>query len=62
MLGVTQARKGAPVAALCAVSEQFWALKYRLADAAGAPVEQSIEDTWDRIATALLAELGEFEP
>ncbi len=49
MLVVTQAPRGAPVAALAAVSEKIWALKYRLANAAGAPIEQSIEDSWDRV-------------
>ncbi|MGB5098884.1 MAG: ribonucleotide reductase N-terminal alpha domain-containing protein, partial [Porticoccaceae bacterium] len=60
MLLVTQSGIGPPVAALSAVSEKIWALKYRLAGAAGAPIEQSIEDTWDRVATALAA--PEAEP
>ena len=34
-------------------SERIWALKYRLADAAGQPVEADIEATWDRVAAAL---------
>lgn len=40
------------------VSQKIWELKYRLRAPTGAPIEQSIEDTWDRVATAL----AEAEP
>ncbi|MFZ2209813.1 MAG: adenosylcobalamin-dependent ribonucleoside-diphosphate reductase [Porticoccaceae bacterium] len=46
--------------ALSPASQKIWALKYRLANAAGAPVEHAIEDTWDRVATALA--VPEAEP
>ena len=36
-------------------SARIWALKYRLADAAGQPLETDIEATWDRVAAALAA-------
>jgi hypothetical protein len=47
MLVVTQTRKGPPVAALAAVSEKIWALKYRLADAAGNPSRTSVDLSGD---------------
>jgi ribonucleoside-diphosphate reductase alpha chain len=41
------------MASVAAISQQIWDMKYRLKDAAGAPVDKSIEDTWRRIADAL---------
>ena len=38
---------------LSPTSARFWDLKYRLKDANGLPVDQTIESTWDRIAVAL---------
>jgi ribonucleoside-diphosphate reductase alpha chain len=35
------------------IAEQIWDMKYRLKDAAGAPVDGTVEDTWRRIARAL---------
>jgi ribonucleoside-diphosphate reductase alpha chain len=37
------------------IAEQIWDMKYRLKTADGAPVDQTIEDTWTRIADALAA-------
>ncbi len=37
------------------IAEQIWDMKYRLKDADGSPIDQSIEDTWRRIARALAA-------
>ncbi|TAL07501.1 MAG: adenosylcobalamin-dependent ribonucleoside-diphosphate reductase [Porticoccaceae bacterium] len=45
---------------LSPASQKIWELKYRLRAPAGAPIEQSIEDTWDRVATALA--VPETEP
>ena len=35
------------------IAEQIWDMKYRLKDADGTPVDQTVEDTWRRIARAL---------
>jgi ribonucleoside-diphosphate reductase alpha chain len=35
------------------IAEQIWDMKYRLKQAGGAPIDQSVEDTWRRIARAL---------
>ena len=35
-----------------AISEQIWDMKYRFKSAAGAPIDQTIDDTWARVATA----------
>jgi ribonucleoside-diphosphate reductase alpha chain len=35
------------------IAEQIWDMKYRLKQADGMPVDQSVEDTWRRIARAL---------
>jgi ribonucleoside-diphosphate reductase alpha chain len=35
------------------IAEQIWDMKYRLKEAGGTPIDQSIEDTWRRIARAL---------
>ncbi len=37
------------------ISEAIWDMKYRLKDAAGQPVDVTVEDTWRRIARALAA-------
>ncbi|MGY6704750.1 adenosylcobalamin-dependent ribonucleoside-diphosphate reductase [Roseinatronobacter sp.] len=37
------------------IAEQIWDMKYRLKQADGTPIDQSIEDTWRRIARALAA-------
>src|SRR5258707_15164707 len=34
------------------ISEQIWEMKYRLKGADGAPVDQTIADTWTRVAKA----------
>ena len=35
------------------IAEQIWDMKYRLKQADGMPLDQSVEDTWRRIARAL---------
>ncbi|WP_116598912.1 adenosylcobalamin-dependent ribonucleoside-diphosphate reductase [Primorskyibacter marinus] len=35
------------------ISEQIWDMKYRLKEADGTPVDQTVEDSWRRIARAL---------
>ncbi|MGB3409374.1 MAG: adenosylcobalamin-dependent ribonucleoside-diphosphate reductase [Jannaschia sp.] len=42
------------------IAEQIWDMKYRLKEADGTPMDESIEATWDRIAAALAA--PEAEP
>ncbi len=37
------------------IAEQIWDMKYRFKDADGAPVDQTVEDTWRRIARAVAA-------
>lgn len=37
------------------ISEQIWDMKYRLKDANGDPIDETVEDTWRRIAKALAA-------
>ncbi len=38
------------------IAEQIWDMKYRLKEGDGTPIDQSVEDTWRRIARALAAE------
>jgi ribonucleoside-diphosphate reductase alpha chain len=40
---------------VAAISQQIWDMKYRLKSPDGAPVDKTIEDTWQRVATALAA-------
>ncbi len=35
------------------IAEQIWDMKYRLKEADGTPLDQTVEDTWRRIASAL---------
>ena len=35
------------------ISQQIWDMKYRPKGLDGAPVDQTIEDTWQRVAKAL---------
>lgn len=37
------------------IAEQIWDMKYRLKEADGTPVDQTVEDTWRRIARSLAA-------
>ncbi|QBY00189.1 adenosylcobalamin-dependent ribonucleoside-diphosphate reductase [Rhodophyticola sp. CCM32] len=37
------------------IAEQIWDMKYRLKEADGTPIDQSVEDTWRRIARDLAA-------
>ncbi len=37
------------------IAEQIWDMKYRLKEADGTPIDQSVEDTWRRIARATAA-------
>ena len=41
------------MAALAPISQQIWDMKYRLKEADGTVVDQTIEDTWSRVADAL---------
>jgi ribonucleoside-diphosphate reductase alpha chain len=43
---------------VAAISQQIWDMKYRLKGPDGAPVDKTIEDTWQRVAEAL----AEAEP
>ena len=36
-----------------AIAEQIWDMKYRLKDADGTAIDESVEDTWARIAKDL---------
>ena len=38
---------------VAAISQQIWDMKYRLKTPDGAPVDKTIEDTWQRVAAAL---------
>lgn len=40
---------------LTGLSHHIWDMKYRLKDEAGTPVDQTIDDTWRRVAKALAA-------
>ncbi len=44
---MTMTRFSAPIA------EQIWDMKYRFKDAEGTPIDETVEDTWRRIATSL---------
>ena len=35
------------------IAEQIWDMKYRMKDADGTPIDETVEDTWARIADAL---------
>ncbi len=37
------------------IAEQIWDMKYRFKEADGTPIDETVEDTWHRIATALAA-------
>ncbi len=37
------------------IAEQIWDMKYRFKDAGGTPIDETVEDTWRRIAGALAA-------
>ena len=39
--------------ALQAASEDIWAQKYRLTSKDGTPIDESVDDTWQRVARAL---------
>lgn len=40
---------------IAAISQRIWDMKYRFKSAAGDPVDQTVADTWRRVATALAA-------
>ena len=40
---------------LAPISQRIWDMKYRLKQADGTPVDNSVEDTWNRVANALAA-------
>ena len=35
------------------IAEQIWDMKYRFKDAAGQPIDETVEDSWRRVARAL---------
>jgi ribonucleoside-diphosphate reductase alpha chain len=37
------------------IAQSIWEMKYRLKDAAGSPVDETVEDTWRRVAEAAAA-------
>jgi len=37
------------------ISEQIWGMKYRLKTPEGVPLDQTVEDSWRRVARALAA-------
>ena len=38
---------------VASISQRIWDMKYRLKHADGSPVDKNINDTWNRLATAL---------
>ncbi|MEM9717541.1 MAG: ribonucleotide reductase N-terminal alpha domain-containing protein, partial [Pseudomonadota bacterium] len=47
------------------ISEQIWDMKYRLKDEAGTVIDETVEDSWRRVAGALAAvedEPSKWEP
>jgi ribonucleoside-diphosphate reductase alpha chain len=44
---------GSAMDTIAPISRQIWDAKYRLKDADGTPIDQSVEDTWRRVAKAL---------
>ena len=47
--------KGTEMTTLQGLSQHIWEMKYRFTQADGTPVDNSIEDTWRRVAKALAA-------
>jgi ribonucleoside-diphosphate reductase alpha chain len=47
---------------LSAIARQIWDMKYRLKSADGSPVDQTVEDSWHRVAGALARPEAESEP
>src|SRR5437660_9737273 len=43
------------MAVVASISQQIWDMKYRLRGPSGEPLDKTIEDTWQRVATALAA-------
>ena len=41
------------MAVVASISQQIWDMKYRLKDADGTPRDHTIDDSWQRVATAL---------
>ena len=37
------------------IAQDIWEMKYRLKDPSGAPIDETVEDTWRRVARALAA-------
>ena len=37
------------------IAQDIWEMKYRLKDPSGAPIDETVEDTWRRVAGALAA-------
>ncbi|MFQ5970740.1 MAG: adenosylcobalamin-dependent ribonucleoside-diphosphate reductase [Alphaproteobacteria bacterium] len=42
------------------IAHQIWDMKYRLKEAGGAPVDETLEDTWRRVARGLAAAESEY--
>jgi ribonucleoside-diphosphate reductase alpha chain len=45
--------KSPALEALQPIAQDIWDMKYRLKDAAGAPIDETVEHSWRRVATAL---------
>src|SRR5215207_8890676 len=45
--------KSRALEALQPIAQDIWDMKYRLRDAAGAPIDETVEQSWRRVATAL---------
>ena len=45
--------KSRALEALQPIAQDIWDMKYRLRDGAGAPIDETVEHTWHRVATAL---------
>ena len=54
-MGPIQVLKGAEMTKLQGLSHHIWEMKYRFKQADGTPVDETIEDTWRRVAKALAA-------
>lgn len=41
------------------IAEQIWGMKYQMKHSDGTPIDTDVQDTWDRISTALAAKEGD---
>ncbi len=54
-------RNKRPMESLSAIARQIWDMKYRLKSADGTPVDQTVEESWRRVAGALAQPEAESE-